>query len=111
MPKDREQQFGSGKSPYMRFFMALACDNRLKILELLRDREMSTQEIIEKLKLDPSVVSRHLAMLRDNCMVQIKKSGTMLYYKIADERILHIIDMAGYILRHCYEQHQEFFKK
>ncbi len=105
----RGRMMGPMADPRSRFFMALASDQRLKILELLKDGEKSSAEIIQALGLDPSVVSRHLMMLRNIGLVAARKEGIVLYFSIADDRVLQLIDLATQIIKDWFDQHWQFF--
>ena len=114
MPKHMKMGMG-GKmmgpmmDPRSKFFMALANDHRLKMIELLKDGEKSSSQIIEALGLYPSVVSRHLTTLRNVGVVAARKEGVTLYFRLADERILQLMDLAGEIIKDWYEKNREFF--
>ena len=92
-----------------RFFMALACDQRIKILELIRRKEMCACELVPELDIDQSVVSRHLSQLREVGMIEGQKQGVNIYYSIADERVLQVLDLAKEILQDLFEKRQKFF--
>lgn len=81
-------------NPCSRLFKVLASDQRLQILRLLKEGEKSSMQIIEGLHLDASVVSRHLRMLRNFRIIAVRKEGNVLYFSLADERILKIWDLA-----------------
>ncbi len=89
--------------------MALACDQRLKILELLREHEKCSCELVPLLEIDASVVSRHLSLLRDVGIIEGRKQGVNIYYYIADQRIFDILDTAKSILQNLFEKRQQFF--
>lgn len=114
MPRDMKMGMG-GKmmgpmmDPRTRFFMALANDHRLKMIELLKDGEKSSSEIMDALGLYASVVSRHLTMLRNVGIVASRKEGVIIYFRLADENVLKIIDIAGDIIKNWYEQRRELF--
>lgn len=95
--------------PRSRFFMALASDQRLKILEMLKKDEKSSQDIITAVGLDASVVSRHLMMLRQAGLVSARKEGVALYFSLADDRVLKIIEVATQLTKDWFEQFQQFF--
>ncbi|MCD6116222.1 winged helix-turn-helix transcriptional regulator [bacterium] len=95
--------------PRSRFFMALASGQRIKILELLKEGEKSSADIIHVLELDASVVSRHLMMLRNVGLVSARKEGVTLYFSIADIRVFQILDLTTESLRDWFEQRQSFF--
>ncbi len=96
-------------NPGSRFFMALACDQRIKILELLRHKEMCSCELVPELEIDQSVVSRHLSQLREVGMIEGRKQGINIYYSIADKRVLEILDLAKEMLQEFFKKRQQFF--
>ncbi|RLD16227.1 hypothetical protein DRI50_02395 [candidate division KSB1 bacterium] len=95
--------------PRSRFFMALASDQRLRILNLLKEGPKNSQDIIDDLGLDPSVISRHLMMLRNVGLVSAYKEGAILFFRIDDERIFKIIDLATEITKDWLSKIQNSF--
>jgi ArsR family transcriptional regulator len=73
---------------------ALGNEHRLKIVELLRDGERCVCKITPEFKLDPSVVSRHLAILEQSGVIVSRRDGRWIHYRIADQRILRITEIA-----------------
>jgi DNA-binding transcriptional ArsR family regulator len=65
-----------------RIYKALSDEQRLRILHMLRDREMYAQEIVDRIDLHQSVVSRHLSFLRAVGLVQIRKQNNMKFYSL-----------------------------
>lgn len=61
------------------FFKAMADANRLKILGLLAQEDLTVEQISEMLKLRPSTVSHHLSKLADVGLVSARASS---YYNI-----------------------------
>ncbi len=102
---------GQMMDPRSRFFMALASDHRIKIIEALRSGEKSSAQLIELLGLDPSVVSRHLMMLRNAGLINARKEGVALYFSAADKRLFQIIDSATNIIKDWLTNFQDFFNK
>lgn len=64
-------------------FKALADDTRLRILNLLRQREICVCEIVDVLGLCQSKVSRHLATLKHAGLVSCRRDGPWIYYSLA----------------------------
>jgi ArsR family transcriptional regulator len=62
---------------------ALADEGRLRVLVALADRELCVCEIIELLGLAPSTVSKHLSILRQAGIVEARKNGRWIYYRLA----------------------------
>lgn len=76
------------------FFKALAHPARLVILEHLRTGEHSVQELQAALELDQSSVSQHLAVLRNKNIVDSRKEGTLVYYRVRDAMVFQLLDVA-----------------
>jgi DNA-binding transcriptional ArsR family regulator len=74
---------------------AIADPTRLRILAMLREREHYAQEIVGKLGISQSAVSRHLSTLETAQIVSVRPDQGMKYYAIDND---HIRTLAGYIL-------------
>ncbi len=59
---------------------ALADENRLRALMMLRDQELCACQVIEILGLAPSTVSKHMTILRQAGLVQARKEGRWMYF-------------------------------
>ena len=64
-----------------RRFRALSEPMRVRILDLLRDRELSVNELAEQLSASQQNVSKHLVLLVDAGMLARRKDGTRVYYR------------------------------
>jgi ArsR family transcriptional regulator len=64
-------------------FRALADETRLRILALLRDGEVCVCHIHGGLRLPQPTVSRHLAYLRKTGLVECRRQGLWMYYRLA----------------------------
>ena len=73
-------------------FKALAHPTRLKILEILKEREECVCKIYEALDLEQSNVSQHLKVLRDNDILKTRREGPMIMYRISRPEIISIIE-------------------
>lgn len=63
-------------------FKAMADPTRRRILELLREREMTAGELAEQFKLSKPTLSGHFAVLREADLVTSEKSGTSITYRL-----------------------------
>ncbi len=63
---------------------ALADPNRVRILMALRGGELCVCRIIELLKLAPSTVSKHVSILKHAGLVEGRKEGRWMHYRLAD---------------------------
>lgn len=72
---------------YADLFKALSEPVRLRILNLLLERgELCVCDLVDTLSVSQSVVSRHLAYLRNNSLVSTRREGIWVYYQIATEQ-------------------------
>ena len=76
------------------FFKALAHPARIKILELLRAGEISVTALQAQLEIESSSASQQLAILRGKNIVETRKEGTSVYYRVRDPAILELLDVA-----------------
>jgi len=67
---------------YEEFVSSLANDTRQTILGLLKDQEMSVEEIVARLSLTQPTISYHLAWLRRVGVVLAKRKGQHVYYSV-----------------------------
>jgi DNA-binding transcriptional ArsR family regulator len=75
-------------------FKALAHPARIKILEYLRSGERTVSELQVLLDLESSTVSQQLAILRARSIVEGRKQGTSVYYRVPDPLIFDVLDVA-----------------
>jgi DNA-binding transcriptional ArsR family regulator len=82
------------------FFKVFSDTTRLRILEVLLEKETYVGDIANKIKVSPSAVSHQLSYLRSTNLVKTRKEGQIIYYSIADNHIKVIIK---YGLEHIKE--------
>jgi DNA-binding transcriptional ArsR family regulator len=66
---------------------ALADENRIRIIGVLSGRELCVCQLIELLCLAPSTVSKHLSILKNARLIDSRKQGRWMYYRLADQRV------------------------
>ena len=71
---------------------------RLELINTLRDKEMSAGELGQRLELTPANLSQHLAMMRGRHILISRKEGNVVYYRIANPRLLEVFDLLREIL-------------
>jgi len=69
----------------MAVIKALADENRVRILMALGPKELCVCQIVELLGLAPSTVSKHIAILKQARLVDSRKEGRWMFYRIAEE--------------------------
>lgn len=62
---------------------ALADENRVRLLLALTGRELCVCQLIELLGLAPSTVSKHMSILRQADLVELRKDGRWAWYRAA----------------------------
>ncbi|MBN2325801.1 MAG: winged helix-turn-helix transcriptional regulator [Candidatus Omnitrophica bacterium] len=67
---------------------------RLKILQLLKDRERSVGEIADILHLKHGTASANLNALAKASLVAPRREGTKIYYRITNQMVLKICEIA-----------------
>jgi len=65
---------------------ALADESRLRVLCALKGRELCVCQITELLGLAPSTVSKHMSILHQAHLVDSRKDGRWIYYRLAGEQ-------------------------
>jgi DNA-binding transcriptional ArsR family regulator len=75
-----------------RRFRAIAEPMRVRLLDLLRDGELSVNELADGLGATQQNVSKHLAVLADAGMLVRRKEGNRVYYRIADAGVLALCE-------------------
>lgn len=63
-------------------FKALSDETRLRILALLTAGELCVCDLMAVLELPQSTVSRHLAYLRNASLVEDRRQGVWMYYRL-----------------------------
>jgi DNA-binding transcriptional ArsR family regulator len=81
------------------FLAALAHPNRIRILEQLRKDVMCNCELAPALDLEQSNLSRHLKILVQSGILKSWKEGLRVNFKVADDRIFRILEIAAAITR------------
>lgn len=76
------------------FFKALASPLRIRILDELRNGELTVSEIRTRLEVEPANVSQQLAILRSKNIVVGRKQGSNTYYTCTDPMIFELLDVA-----------------
>lgn len=76
-----------------RCLKALAHPTRLRILAVLRDRELGVQQIVEALGVSQSSISQQLGLLKDRRVLESRRDGNQVFYRVRDRRILKLVDL------------------
>ena len=76
-----------------KIFKALGDENRLSILDDLRDGEKCACELLEKLQISQPTLSHHMKILCDSGVVRARKEGKWIHYSINQNGLKDAIDL------------------
>lgn len=69
-------------------YKILANSKRLEILNHLKLGEIGVEQLLKITRLSKANLSQHLALMRHTGLVQTRKDGLNVYYRIVDKRIV-----------------------
>src|SRR3954454_13743374 len=81
-------------------FRMLADATRVRILWTLIDRELSVNALAAEVGKMPASVSQHLAKLRMTRLVQTRRKGTQVFYRLENEHIAQLVTDAVHNAEH-----------
>jgi len=81
-----------------------ANDKRLEIINLLKGKEISHQEIMHETGLSKVSMTQHMNVLKSKGVIISRREGQQLYYKIANPKIIQACTLMKEVL---VEQHVE----
>ena len=76
---------------------AIAHPMRLKILCLVGNQELSVLEIVDAVGTTQSNISQHLAVLREQGILESRKDANKVFYRVGDPRVLQMIALTRQI--------------
>lgn len=88
-------------------FRILGHPARVRALELLRDGERTVGDLQSALGLDSSGTSQHLGVLRRNGILDSRRDGTSVYYRVKDPRTFQLLEIARQILTTSLSESQQ----
>ena len=77
----------------------LANPKRQEILDSLRQKEMTVNELVEKTGISQANLSQHLAILRSKGIVGSRRDGVNVYYSISNTKIIQAFDLISEVLQ------------
>src|SRR5688500_11180135 len=81
-----------------RMLIALADEQRRRILDLVKGRELQPHQIVDMLGEDCRSLSYHLRILRDSRLTVVRKCGRAHHYRFNEveyQRLIHRMECAG----------------
>ncbi len=80
---------------------ALSDESRVRALAAVAGGELCVCQLIELLELAPSTVSKHMAVLYQAGLVETRKDGRWIYYRLADGPASPCVPQALALVREC----------
>lgn len=80
------------------FFKTLAHPARIRILELLSERDHAVHELLGSIAIEPSNLSQQLAVLRRTSMVVSRRRGSEVVYSVSVPEVRDLLMAARRIL-------------
>ncbi|WP_233624543.1 metalloregulator ArsR/SmtB family transcription factor [Actinoplanes sp. ATCC 53533] len=80
------------------FFKTLGHPARIRVLELLSEREHSVTEMLPEVGIEPAHLSQQLAVLRRANLVTTRKKGSTVYYTLTSPHVANLLAVARLIL-------------
>lgn len=76
---------------FARIGKALSSGRRLELLELLAQGERSVEELAAEAEMAVANASQHLQILRQARLVEARRDGNFIRYRLADEQVLRLL--------------------
>jgi DNA-binding transcriptional ArsR family regulator len=85
-------------------FQALGHPTRIAIVEYLRAGEISVGQLCEKVGIEQANASQHLAVLRSKHIVETRKEGNQIFYRLRNPLVGDMLEMMRqYFFEHMNE--------
>lgn len=98
----------SGYKAQAQLFRALSHPVRLRILDILSRQEACVCHLAEILGQRQPYVSQQLGTLREAGLVIDRRDGTLIYYRLANEHLVHLLDESKTVIHALYGQDLTF---
>lgn len=80
------------------FFKTLGHPVRIRVLELLSEREHAVSEMLAEVGVEPAHLSQQLAVLRRASLVTSRREGSSVYYSLTSPQVAELLKVARAIL-------------
>ncbi|MEU6852887.1 metalloregulator ArsR/SmtB family transcription factor [Actinacidiphila alni] len=80
------------------FFKTLGHPVRIRVLELLSEREHAVSEMLPEVGIEPAYLSQQLAVLRRANLVVTRREGSAVHYALVSPQVAKLLAVARDIL-------------
>lgn len=85
-------------------FQALAHPTRIAMVEYLQTNELTVTDLCAKVGVEQANASQHLAVLRNKYIVQTRKEGNQIFYRLRDQTFAKVLQaLREFFLSHITE--------
>jgi DNA-binding transcriptional ArsR family regulator len=92
-------------------FRVLGHPARVRILELLRDGERTVGALQVELGLDSGGTSQHLAALRRIGLVESRREGTSVFYRVDDPQVFDLLEAGRAVITRKLAEQQSILRE
>jgi ArsR family transcriptional regulator len=80
------------------FCGTLSSPKRLEILDTLREKELTVSQILERVNISKTNLSQHLAVMKNQGVLESRREGQHVYYYVVNKKILQAYDLIKEVL-------------
>lgn len=85
-------------------FKSLGHPVRIRVLELLAERDHAVHELLEQIEVEQSGLSQHLAVLRRTGLVRPQRVGGQVVYSLVGAEVVQLLVSARRLLRELLDE-------
>ena len=99
-------QMGDTVRSALKVFKALSDETRLRVLNLILERECCVCEIVQAMRISQTRASRSLSTLHDAGLLKVRRDGLWVLYSIDEEAIKRSYDGLTEIVRNSLKDNE-----
>jgi DNA-binding transcriptional ArsR family regulator len=88
----------------------LANPKRQEILDSLREKEMTVNEIVKRTGITQANLSQHLSIMRTKGIVKTRRDGLNVYYSLSNSKIIQAFDLISQLINESLASQTKTFK-
>lgn len=88
----KKRRYVTGRASNM--FKILGDPTKLEILFALEEGNLCVSDLVNLLGFSQSLISHQLKIMRDNNIVVTNRQGNKVYYQLADDHVVQLLDIA-----------------
>ena len=89
----------------------LSHPKRLEILSILTDKEMAAGDIVKKMRVAKANVSQHLALMRNAGILEARRDGVNIYYRVSSPKVIQACDLMRQVLLEHHDKKGKLLKR